>query len=70
MPALTADQVKKRQQKLKATLAEAGETLDAAKRRALHKKVKRAQRKGRKMQVSSDRRAAEKAKGEAAPAES
>ena len=70
MPALTADQVKKKQDKFQATIAETGDSLDAKKRRALVKKLKRAQRRGRKMQASTDRIAAHKAKGEAAPAES
>lgn len=69
MPAQTLEQVKQKQAALEKAFAGLGDSADAAERRALHKKLRRAQRKQRKLALVAGRQAAPKpeAKPEAKP---
>jgi hypothetical protein len=58
MPVPTVDQVQKRVESLKKTLAEKGEGLEVPQRRKLAKRLRRAQRKGRRLATLDELRAA------------
>ena len=64
MPAKTPEQLRQRAAALKKKLAEKGESLDGEKRRALAKKVRRVQRKRRRLVATAARVAAKKDKKE------
>ncbi len=57
MPAQTIERIQKREAGISKALADAGEGMDATKRRDKRKSLKRAQRKRRKMVADSARRA-------------
>ena len=64
MPAQTLEQVERKQAAIEKSIAELGESAESGKRRALKKRLRRAQRKRRKMKVV----AAAGSKPEAEPA--
>jgi hypothetical protein len=68
MPVQNLEQIRERQGKLQATLAEKGESLDAAKRRELKKKIRRAQRKAQRVETMQARVAKAQAKADASAA--
>lgn len=67
MPVPTLEQLAKKQESLSKSLADAGESMEAAKRRKLHKSIKRTQRKGLRLRASAEKATK---KDDAAPAES
>jgi hypothetical protein len=70
MPVQTLEQLAEKEASLKKLVAGQGESTDRAERRALGKKLRRVQRRRRKLAVEAARRAAKpKAESEAAPAE-
>lgn len=64
MPAKTPEQLKQRTARLKKRLAEKGASLDGTKRRALAKRIRRVQRKRRRIVATAARVAAKKDKKE------
>ena len=62
MPTMTIEKLDARAKRLKKNLAEKGATLDAVKVRALQKRVRRAQRRRRKMAATAARVAGKAAK--------
>ena len=70
MPVPNVEQLKEKEASLKKLIADQGESTERAKRRALGKKLRRVQRRRRKMVVEAERRAAKpKAAPEAAAPE-
>jgi hypothetical protein len=75
MPAANIEQLKQREASLKKRISAQGESADRVERRALGKKLRRAQRKRRKLVIEAARKAGkpepapEAAAAEAAPAE-
>lgn len=67
MPVPTLEQLAKKQESLSKSLADAGDSLEAATRRKLQKSIKRTQRKGLRLRASAEKSAK---KGDAAPVES
>lgn len=55
MPAQTLEQVKQKQARLEKAFAGLGEDADRAERRAAHKRLRRAQRKHRKLTAAAER---------------
>ena len=66
MPVVNMDHIQKREAALKADLAKVADGADAPKQRALGKKLRRAQRKRRKLAVEIERRTAKSKKKEVA----
>ena len=70
MPVPNVEQLKEKEASLKKLIADQGESTERAERRALGKKLRRVQRRRRKLVVEAERRAAKpKAAPEAAVAE-
>ena len=66
MPAQTLEQVKQKQAALEKSISELGDSAERSKRRGMQKRLRRAQRKRRKMKVAAERQARPKEATEAA----